>query len=208
MKRSKKVILPSMKKDWRQTDMTPFVAIIGLASLSGCSDDSTDAQIFKTVEECSDANPGYKQQCQAAYEDAAEMAFLSSPRYTSLSDCEFDFSRGCLQPQYQNWFTPALSGFMFARLTNSGYYSRPLYIYRGGWYSSDGGWYGSSGSYKSGKKIKVKTYDLNKKPAISRTMSRGGFGSTVAAKSSWSKSSGSSKSSSRSSSKKSRGWGG
>ncbi|MBD1555886.1 DUF1190 domain-containing protein [Vibrio sp. S9_S30] len=207
MKRSKRVILPSMKKDWQQADMKPLVAFIGLASITGCSDDSTEAQIFKTVGECSEANPGYYQQCQAAYKEAAEMAFLSSPRYTSQSDCEFDFSQGCVQPEYQNWFAPALGGFMFARLTNSGYYSRPLYTYRGGWYGSDGSWYGSSnGSYKKYKKVKIKSYDLNKQPAISRTMSRGGFGSTVEAKSSWSKSSGS-KSSSRSSGKKS-GWGG
>ncbi|MDP2574124.1 DUF1190 domain-containing protein [Vibrio penaeicida] len=207
MKRSRKVILPSMKKDWRQADVRPLVAFMGLATVTGCSDDSTEAEIFRTVEECSDAHPGYTQQCQAAYQDAAELALLSSPRFNSQDDCEFDFTRGCFKPEYQNWFIPALSGFMFARLTDSHYYSRPMYIYRSGWYSDDGIWYGSSSSsYKKHKKIKVKTNDFKKPPTVSKTMSRGGFGSTVEAKSSWSKSSGS-KSSSRSSGKKS-GWGG
>ncbi|SON48080.1 DUF1190 domain-containing protein [Vibrio tapetis] len=203
MKRSQRVILPSMRKDWSKINITPFAVAVSAVVIAGCSDSDpdNDARIYADVEDCSLDNPGYTEQCQAAYENAVNEAMRTAPRYASENDCRVEFpGEECFQPRNSSWFIPAMGGYLFSKMINNsrGYYSEPVYRYGGSWYSTNGRSYGS---YNSGyNKVKIKTSEMKKKPAATRTMSRGGFGSTVSAKSSWSKSS-SSKSSKSS-------WGG
>ncbi|WGV99912.1 DUF1190 domain-containing protein [Vibrio sp. YMD68] len=191
MKRSQRVILPSMKKDWSKINIAPFTVAVGVVVIAGCSDSdpSNDAYIYSGIDDCSESNPGYAEQCRAAYEEALDEAARTAPRYMSEDDCRAEFrEEGCFQPRNTSWFVPAMGGFLFSRALSGsrGYYSEPIYRYGGSWYSTDGRSYGS---YRNGyKKIKIKTSEMKKKPAVTRTMSRGGFGSTVSAKSSWSKS--------------------
>jgi len=207
MKRSKQVVLASMRKNWRTFSVTPITVAFAGAVLSGCSDNSSDASIYQGLDDCIDDNPNYSSECQAAYQNALEEAERTAPKYQTQNDCVSEFgANACVQSSSNNWFMPAMAGFMFGRMmdNNRGYYSQPMFrsyypgsIFYDRWTTADGYDYGKS-SYKKSK-VRVSKDQMKPKPTVNRTISRGGFGSTVSAKSSWS----SSKSSSGSKS-----WGG
>ncbi|MCW8328782.1 DUF1190 family protein [Photobacterium sp. SDRW27] len=202
MKRSKQVVLASMRKNWQTFSVAPVTVAFAGAMLSGCSDTSSEASIYQSLDDCIDDNPNYSSECQAAYQYALEEAERTAPKYQTQSDCIAEFGVGaCVQSQRNNWFMPAMAGFMFGRMmdSNRGYYSQPMFrsyypgsIFYDRWTTADGYDYGRS-SYKK-TKVRVSKDQMKPKPAVSRTISRGGFGSTVSAKSSWSKSSSGSKS--------------
>ncbi|PSW22250.1 hypothetical protein C9I98_03020 [Photobacterium sanctipauli] len=205
MKRSKQVVLASMRKNWRPLTYTPITAAFASIALSGCSDNDQDAVIYQSLDDCLDDNPSYSEECRSAYQFALQESSRTAPKYNSEYDCEAEFGdNACIQPRGQNWFMPAMAGFMFARmLNNNNYYSQPMYysrypgsIFYDRWTTADGRDYGNR--YKKAK-VRVNRDSMKPKPTVSRTISRGGFGSTVSAKSSW----GSSRSSSGS-----KGWGG
>ncbi|WP_299018310.1 DUF1190 family protein [uncultured Photobacterium sp.] len=201
MKRSKKVVLASMRKDWRTFSVKPFSVAFAGAFLTGCSDNTNEGTIYQTLPDCIDDNPNYSQECRAAYQFALDEAERTAPKYRSEYDCTAEFGNNTCVRTSNNWFMPAMAGFMFGRLmdNNRGYYSQPMFrsyypgsIFYDRWTSADGYDYGSSRYKKT--KVRVSSDQLKPKPTISRTISRGGFGSTVSAKSSWSKSSSGSKS--------------
>ena len=206
MKRSQQVIKPRMRKSWRPA--VPTITVAAVVLVSGCSDNGEEMNIYANVPDCIDDNPGYSSECRAAYQDALNDAASTAPKYASMDDCASEFGyQNCVTAPQNNWFMPAMTGFMFARaFNNRPYYHQPMFSsmypgspYYGGWYSSDGYSYGKKSRYK---KVYVPRDHLKQKPAVTKTISRGGFGSKVAAKSSWSsKASSSSRSSSRS-------WGG
>ena len=203
MKRSQNVVLPEMRKNWRQFSLAPIYVAVTTAMISGCSDDSVRTNIYGTIDECIYDHPSYAAECKSAYQDALEEASRTAPKYKSIDDCahEFGFS-GCVAAPQNNWFMPAMAGFMFARMVDDRrYYSQPMFtstysrsIFYDDWITADGRTYGKS--YQRGT-VSVSRDEFKPKPTVKRTISRGGFGSTVSAKSSWS--------SSKSSSK---GWGG
>lgn len=202
MKRSKKVVLASMRKDWRAFSVAPVTVAFAGAVLSGCSDNTQEATIYQSLDDCIDDNPNYSQECRAAYQYALEEAERTAPKYRTEYDCVAEFGiDACVQSPRNNWFMPAMAGFMFGRMMDSdrGYYSQPMFrsyypgsIFYDRWTTADGYDYGRS-SYKKSK-VRVNREQIKPKPTVSRTISRGGFGSTVSAKSSWSKSSSGSKS--------------
>lgn len=193
MKRSKTVHSPYMLKEWRHYIYVPFTAAIAGLSLSGCGDDSKDMVVYKSVADCANENPGYEQECEAAYESALKEAQRTAPKYRSIADCSVDFGpEMCQHTSSNDWVMPAMAGFMFAKLMNNNrsYYSQPLFssTYVGSpfyhvWTTSNGHTYGNS-SYRTSH-IRVSHEQMKPKPTVNRTISRGGFGSTVSAKSSW-----------------------
>ncbi|WP_232471948.1 DUF1190 family protein [Vibrio gazogenes] len=211
MKRSKQVVLAHMKKDWRCAAYAPItVAIAGLA-LSGCGDSGKDAVIYKNVNDCINDNPSYTTECKAAYQNAVSESARTAPRYNSLNECIADFGVDMCRsdPNNHSWFMPAMAGFMFARMLDGprSYYSQPMFYsdypyspYYHQWRSASGNKYGSS-SYRTNP-VKIHRDQMKPKPTVTRTISRGGFGSTSSAKSSWGSSS------SRSFGSSSRSWGG
>ena len=202
MKRSRQVITPLMRKSIRPATKT-VTAVAAIVLVSGCSDNAQEMNIYANASDCIDDNPGYSTQCKAAYQDALDDAAKTAPKYNSRTECGNEFGyESCVQAPQNNWFMPAMAGFMFAQaINNRPYYQQPMFSstypgsrYYGGWASSDGYSYGK----KAGQsKVYVPNEQLKKKPAVTKTMSRGGFGSKAAAKSSWS-----------SSKSKSRSWGG
>lgn len=201
MKRSKQVVLASMRKNWRPFTVAPATVAFAGAVLSGCSDSSQEATIYQSLDDCIDDNPNYSQECRAAYQFAVEEAERTAPKYRTEYDCIAEFGNNACTRTSNNWFMPAMAGFMFGRMMDRdrGYYSQPMFrsyypgsIFYDRWTTADGYDYGRS-SYKKSK-VRVTRDQLKPKPTVSRTISRGGFGSTVSAKSSWSKSSGGSKS--------------
>ncbi|MEJ2766314.1 DUF1190 family protein [Photobacterium sp. MCCC 1A19761] len=212
MKRSKQVVLPSMRKlgmqtNWRVGRAAPVTVAFAGAMLTGCSDSGKDATIYQSLDDCVNDNPNYSQECRAAYQFALEEAARTAPKYRTEYDCSAEFGvNACIEtPNNNNWFMPAMAGFMFSRLLDSDrhYYSQPMFrsyypgsIFYDRWTTADGYDYGRSSYRKT--KVRVSQDHMKPKPTVSRTISRGGFGSTVSAKSSWS----------RSSSGGSKSWGG
>lgn len=191
MKRSRQVIMAQMRKSWRVT--TPAVTVAAIVLVTGCSDNK-EMSIYSSVDDCINENPEHSAQCRAAYQDALATADSTAPKYRSRAECGAEFgSDSCVQSSQNNWFMPAMAGFMFGQIINNRSYNQPLFSstnprsrYYGGWASSDGYSYGK----KAGRsKVLVPSEHLKAKPAVTRTISRGGFGSKAAAKSSWSRSS-------------------
>lgn len=191
MKRSQSINLNRMRKTSKRFLFKPLTLAI-TATLVACSD-SQDAKVYQDAEHCKEDNPSLTQQCEAAYQKALAESASSGPKYNSQRDCSVDFGRdNCVpytSPQGQNWFIPAMAGFMFSQMINrNDYHYAPLYTsysrrspFYDRWTTVDGNVYGRKryGSLKVDKKV------FNPKPKVTRTISRGGFGSTVSAKSRW-----------------------
>lgn len=207
MKKTKTVSLQRMRKSWRPFAQNSLSVAVVSAILAGCGD-SEEAVVYAGVEDCVSDNPDFAEQCKAAYEYALEEAARTGPKYQTENECIQEFgANACVQAPRSSWFMPAMAGYMFARVmtNNRPYYSQPMYssrypgsIFYDRWVTSDGYDYGSSRYKKS--TVKVGRDQMKPKPSVTKTISRGGFGSTVSAKSSW----GSSKSKSSSS----KSWGG
>jgi uncharacterized protein YgiB involved in biofilm formation len=198
----------------RPAQVKPLIlAIAATVGLSACGGDDYQeaAQIYRDVDHCIRDNPGQEDACRVAYDEAQKIAFESGPKYSSAKDCEAEFGANqCVDHRGvggTNWFVPLMAGFLLSDILDGRRYrSAPLYTS----YSSGSGFYNrwttvdgySYGQRRYGK-VKVDKNTFASKPAVTRTISRGGFGSTVAAKSKWS-----SGKSSRSGRSSSRGWGG
>lgn len=193
-KRSKHINLRRMRKAFA---LKPLAVGVAGVMLSACSDDRQDARIYTSLDECKIDNPDAIAQCDAAYQTALDEAARTSPRYTTENDCEHEF--GANQCQYVNnnqgsFFMPFMAGFMVSQLLSpSRYYSQPLYTsyspyssYRSRWVTADG--YVFDGDIRK-RNYRVRPDAFKPKPTVTRTMSRGGFGSSVRAKSSWGSSS-------------------
>ena len=193
MKRSRNVKLAQMKKSWLPA--TPSITVAAIVFVSGCSEGAQEMNIYSGVSECIKNNPEQSEQCKTAYQDALNEAESTAPKYKSRADCVAEFGEQmCVQSSQNNWFMPAMAGFMFGQMMNNRSYNhQPIFTstnphsrHYGGWSSSDGYSYGKVGK---SSKVYVPSDQFKKKPAVTKTISRGGFGSKAAAKSSWSRSS-------------------
>lgn len=187
-KRSLNINLKKMRKSFAIKPLTLGVASI---LLSACGD-RQDATVYMTPEDCSEQNPEFAAQCMAAYEKAVEEANRTGPKYDSARDCEYDFGNNqcrVVQTQSGSFFMPFMAGYMLSNLMSPrGYYSQPLFTsysryspYRSRWIGAGGYDYGSNRS----RSFKVSEKAYKPKPTVTRTMKRGGFGSSVRAKSNW-----------------------
>jgi len=191
MKRTKSINLERMRKATALIKLKPIVLSIAAFSLVGCSD-TRKADIYSSVAHCKNKNPSSGTLCEKAYEKALTKSVQSGPKYRSRNDCASDFgSRNCVPYKASNGanlFMPAVAAFALSQsLKNNGYQSSPLYTSH----------YYGSGSYNRWTTVDGRSYQkrygsmtvagdtFKPKPKVVRTMSRGGFGSTVAAKSNW-----------------------
>lgn len=188
MKRTKRIDLDAMRKAPR---LYPSALALSVSmALVGCGSDT--GKIYKTVSECAADNPGNTSLCETAYQNSLNEAERSGPKYKTKSDCSSDFDRSqCVSHSNGSWFAPMMAGFMIGNLLDQrrGYAYQPIYTsYRygsplyGTWHSTDGMSYGST-SYRT---VSTNSNTFKSKPAVSRTISRGGFGSVAKAKASWS----------------------
>ncbi len=195
MKRSRNINLDSMRNyAVQRVRVKPLALAIAAATLVACGSNPTEpALVYESVEQCIADNPALDIECRTSFRQAAEQAREAGPKYNSLADCQAEFGAQNCQPaqgpQGQSWFMPAMAGFMLGRaLDGGGYRSAPLYSSNnpnspayGRWTSVDGRTYGN----RSSRALRVDQDAFRPKPAVTRTMARGGFGSTVAAKSNW-----------------------
>ena len=200
-KRSRHIDLFKMRKGFMLKPLA--VGIAGIMS-SGCADDRQDAQIYTSVDDCKRDYPDAVEKCEAAYQTALDEAARTSPRFSTESDCEYEF--GANQCREMNsgsgsFFMPFMAGYMVSQLLSPRpYYSQPIYTsyspyspFRSRWITADG--YVFDGDIRK-RNYKVSPSVYKPKPTVTRTVNRGGFGSSVRAKLSWGSSS------------RSGGWGG
>lgn len=188
-KRSSRINLDRMRKGFAPKPLALGVAAV---FLSACADNRQEAMVYTSVDDCVDNNPEALQQCTAAYEQALIEAERTAPKYRTRNDCENEF--GSNQCQYierdsGSFFMPFMAGYMLSNLMSPrGYYTQPMFTsysrysplrYR--WMTADGYDYGDlrKRNFKVGKNA------YTPKPSVNRTIKRGGFGSSVRAKSNW-----------------------
>ncbi len=206
MKRTSFLDLNTMRKRTRSFVLAP----LSLAVMVGCSSDTTETVKFvESVEDCTSSTELTFDECEAAYEQARLDAQATAPRYRYERDCENEFGT-C--EQRGGFFIPFMAGYIVSEVIDEvgdAYerkhrykHSYPTYLYRGGgqfrnkYMTTDGMVIGSPGknSYRVNRDV------LKPKPKVTRTISRGGFGSAASAKSNWG--------SAKSKSFGSKGWGG
>lgn len=188
MKRTKQINLAAIRKKAQKRPVsTKSMALTGTLLIAGCGG-TQEAAIYRSAEQCALENPNSRVECERAYDSAAAEAQRTAPKYSSQRACdaEFGYYGRCVQSQSNSsWFIPALGGFMLGRLSGGGYnYGQPspLFGYRDrSWVGADGTAYGS----RSSRRVNVPKDAFKPKPATTRTISRGGFGSKIQAKSSW-----------------------
>lgn len=194
MKRTRQINLQRMRKSPRRFLLKPLTAAIAGVILSSCSDSPREAKVYANEEECINNQPELVDECKAAYQDALDKAAQTAPKYNRRYDCEAEFGRNACVPHQSStgssWFMPAMAGYMFARALDrpNYYYREPMFTsyssgsrYRDRWITADGRNYGSR--FRS--TVRADNSTFKPKPKVTRTISRGGFGSKVAAKSSW-----------------------
>ncbi|WP_018983072.1 DUF1190 family protein [Salinimonas chungwhensis] len=189
-KRTKQINLSRMRKS---VAVKPLAVGVAGMFLSACTDNRQQADIYTSVEDCTSANPDATQECQAAYQQAVEEAARTSPKFSTVSDCEYEFGDNqCRQVSTDNgsFFMPFMAGYMVSQLLSPrSYYSQPLFTsssryspFRSRWVTADGHIF--SGDVRK-RNYRVNSSTFKPKPTVSRTISRGGFGSSVRAKSAW-----------------------
>ena len=194
MKRSKRIDLDLMRKVGSSVPTTPTLKPLAIAIaallLTACGG-KEEVKIVQSVDDCQNKTELTFEQCEAAYVKALAEAERTGPKYRSLSECETDFgTRQCRQSNQGGMFMPFMAGFMVSNLLSGrgGYGYNPVYHYQNSRSSysnrlmtSDGAILGRPG--RSSYNVSKST--LKPKPSVTRTVSRGGFGSKASAKSSW-----------------------
>jgi uncharacterized protein YgiB involved in biofilm formation len=200
LKRSRSINLSAMRKGFSAKPLALGIAAICLAA---CGKEPEQAAIYTDVDDCQNSNPEFAEQCRLAYEDAVAEAQRTGPKYNSARDCEYEFGPNQCQyvsNQSGSFFMPFMAGYMLSNLMSPrGYNYRPMFTsysryspYRNRWIGADGY---DFGDYRR-KSVRVGKNTFKSQPTVNKTIKRGGFGSSVRAKSSWGSSS------------KKGGWGG
>ena len=193
-KRSPDINHGQFRKAYRIKPIAVGVSSVFLAA--ACGDNRQEAMVFTSLTDCQYQLPDKAAECEVAYQQALADAADTAPKYNSRQDCEYEFGFEQCMPYRsdsgQNWFMPLMAGYMIRDLLEPRRYSQPLFTsysryspYRYRWIGANGY---DFGDFRQ-REFKVKR-DYVKPPKVNRTMKRGGFGSSVRAKSSWGSSKG------------------
>ncbi|MGU3414580.1 DUF1190 family protein [Enterobacteriaceae bacterium C23F] len=211
MKRTKKINHASFRKNWGARHLTPVaLAITAVFMLAGCEKTDETVSMYQNADDCSSANPGKSAECTASYNNALKEAERTAPKYASREDCVAEFGEGqCQQtpaqagmaPENQaqaqqsggSFWMPLMAGYMMGRMMSGGMQQQPLFSSKNpaspayGQYTDAGG--KSYGAAQSGRTMNVPKTAMAPKPATTSTVTRGGFGESVAKQSTMSRSS-------------------
>lgn len=189
MKRSQQINIESMRKEKPVRPLLrPLSLAIAAITLAACSEKQEQVQVVSSVEDCAASTSLSQSQCEVAYEKALAEAERTGPKYNSQAACEAEFGYSQCNRSSQGFFMPFMAGYMVSNLLSGGGGYNPVYQYRNSRSSlnnrimtADGTMIGRAGQ----SSYKVASSNLKPKPTVSRTVSRGGFGSVASAKSSW-----------------------
>jgi uncharacterized protein YgiB involved in biofilm formation len=173
------------------------LAMASVFLATGCGEQTEESDIYTSVDDCVNSNPELTAQCQTAYQQAIEEHSRTGPKFSSENDCEYEFGPNQCQTvttQQGSFFMPFMAGYMVSQLLSPRpYYSQPLYTsfsrnspFRSRWATADGHVF--NGDIRN-RKYNAPASIYKAKPTVNRTIKRGGFGSSVRAKSSWGSSS-------------------
>ncbi|MCU5771685.1 DUF1190 family protein [Erwiniaceae bacterium BAC15a-03b] len=209
MKRTKQINHASFRKSWSARHLTPVaLAVTAVFMLAGCEQSDETISMYQNADDCSKANPGQSAQCTTAYNTALKEAEKTAPKYATREDCVAEFGESqCQQTPAQagvgttnnaetqqsgSFWMPLMAGYMMGRMMSGGA-SQPLFTSRapnspanGKFVDATGRNYGNA---TSGRSMTVPKTALAPKPATTSTVTRGGFGESVAKQTSMQRSS-------------------
>ena len=167
--------------------------------LAGCEKSDETVSLYQNAEDCSAAT-GNAAECKTAYNNALKEAERTAPKYATREDCVAEFGEGqCQQtpaqagtaPENQaqaqssgSFWMPLMAGYMMGRLMGggAGYQQQPLF-------SSKTGQPGLRPIHRCQRRamaqqrrrtVTVPKTAMAPKPATTSTITRGGFGESVA----------------------------
>ncbi|MDU6684149.1 hypothetical protein PUATCC27989T_05260 [Phytobacter ursingii] len=204
MKRTKNINHAMFRKSWGARHLTPVaLAVTAVFMLAGCEQNDETVKMYQNADDCSSANPGKSAECKATYDNALKEAARTAPKYASREDCVAEFGEGqCQQAPAQagvatenqaqaqqsggSFWMPLMAGYMMGRLMGggAGYAQQPLFSSKNpaspayGQYTDASG--KSYGAAQPGRSATVSKTAMAPKPATTSTVTRGGFGESVA----------------------------
>lgn len=215
MKRTKNINQETFRKSWRNYRVAPVaLAISAVFMLAGCEKSDETVSMYQNADDCSRNNPSMSEQCTTAYNNALKEAEKTAPKYATREDCVAEFGEAqCTQAPAPaqagmaaesqssgSFWMPLMAGYMMGRMMGGGMGAQqPLFSSKNpaspayGKYTDAGG--KSYGSAQPGRTMNVPKTAMAPKPATTSTVTRGGFGDSVAKQSTMQRSSASSSSS-------------
>lgn len=218
MKRTKTINYATFRKSWSARHLTPVAfAVTAAFMLAGCEKSDETVSTYLNADDCASANPGKSAECTTAYNNALKEAERTAPKYATREDCVAEFGEGqCQQapaqagmaPENQaqaqssgGFWMPLMAGYMMGRLMSggAGFAQQPLFSSRNpaspayGQYTDASG--KNYGAAQPGRTMNVPKTAMAPKPATTSTITRGGFGESVAKQSAMQRSSASGSSS-------------
>ena len=204
MKRTKNINHAMFRKSWGARHLTPVaLAVTAVFMLAGCEQNDETVKMYQNADDCSSANPGKSAECKITYDNALKEAARTAPKYASREDCVAEFGEGqCQQAPAQagvatenqaqaqqsggSFWMPLMAGYMMGRLMGggAGYAQQPLFSSKNpaspayGQYTDASG--KSYGAAQPGRSATVSKTAMAPKPATTTTVTRGGFGESVA----------------------------
>lgn len=169
--------------------------------LAGCEKSDETVSLYQNADDCSAAT-GNAAECKTAYTNALKEAERTAPKYASREDCVAEFGEGqCQQAPAQagtapenraqaqssgSFWMPLMAGYMMGRLMSggAGYQQQPLFSSKTRparlmvnipMPAAKG--YGAATHSRS---VTVPKTAMAPKPATTSTITRGGFGESVA----------------------------
>ncbi|WP_422527680.1 DUF1190 family protein [Serratia fonticola] len=214
MKRTKNINKDTFRKSWRSYRVAPVaLAISAVFMLAGCEQADETVSLYKNADDCSTSNPSMSEQCTTAYNNALKEAEKTAPKYATREDCVAEFGEAqCAQAPAQagmaaesqssgSMWMPLMAGYMMGRMMGGGGYAQqPLFTSKNAASPANGKFVDASGkSYgpatAGGRSMTVPKTAMAPKPAVTNTVTRGGFGESVAKQTSMQRSSATSSSS-------------
>jgi uncharacterized protein YgiB involved in biofilm formation len=214
MKRTKHINKDTFRKSWRSYRVAPVaLAISAVFMLAGCEQADETVSLYKNADDCSTSNPSMSEQCTTAYNNALKEAEKTAPKYATREDCVAEFGEAqCTQAPAQagmaaesqssgSMWMPLMAGYMMGRMMGGGGYAQqPLFTSKNAASPANGKFVDASGkSYgpasAGGRSMTVPKTAMAPKPAVTNTVTRGGFGESVAKQTSMQRSSATSSSS-------------
>lgn len=202
MKRTKQINHASFRKHWSARHLTPVaLAVTAVFMLAGCEQSDETVSLYQNADDCSSANPGKSEQCTTAFNNAQKEAEKTAPKYATREDCVAEFGEGqCQQAPAQagvgttnaesqssgSFWMPLMAGYMMGRMMGggAGFQQQPLFTSRAPNSPANGRFVDASGksfgAATTGRTMTVPKTALAPKPATTSTVTRGGFGDSVA----------------------------
>ncbi len=178
---------------------TAALVILGATafSLSGCREETVDAQAFPDLQSCLDAIGADSlfsaEDCRTGFTEAQALNAETAPRYDSLAVCEEQYGAGNCGTEAEatpggsgSIFMPLLAGYLIGNMLGGGrgIGAQPLYRTADGRFTNPGGtasYANNTGKAKLGSQAFAKAPATVGKPPMTRAsaLSKGGFGSST-----------------------------